>query len=143
MPMLSICLFSPDIISKIEAEEDEDEEMQEVVYSLEDDKRLNLEYYKNNILHFFVPLCFVATSMVKSNEDFMPLSRIMGDYKFLKRLLWNEFIFDERKDDAEEVNDVLAYLHDRKMIVSIEREGQSLDRSKRQRQYETKTFCRI
>ena len=87
-------------ISKIEAEEDEDEEMQEVVYSLKEEKRLNLEYYKNNILHFFVPLCFVATSMIKSSEDLISLSRIMGDYKFLKKLLWNEFIFDERKDDA-------------------------------------------
>ncbi|MGV8058701.1 MAG: 1-acyl-sn-glycerol-3-phosphate acyltransferase [Smithellaceae bacterium] len=112
------------IISKIEAQEDEVEEMQEVVYSLEDNKRLNLEYYKNNILHFFVPLCFVATSMVNSSEDIMSLTRIMGDYKFLKRLLWNEFIFDERKDDVDEVNDVLAYLHNRKMIVPFEREGQ-------------------
>ena len=48
----------------------------------------------------------------------------MGDYKFLKKLLWNEFIFDEHKDDAEEVNEVLAYLYDRKMITSVEREGQ-------------------
>jgi glycerol-3-phosphate O-acyltransferase len=112
------------VISKIEAEKDEVEEMQEVVYSLEDEKRLNLEYYKNNILHFFVPLCFVATSMINSNEDVMSLNRIMSDYKFLKRLLWNEFIFDERKDDVDEVNDVLTYLHNRKMIVSSERDGQ-------------------
>jgi glycerol-3-phosphate O-acyltransferase len=112
-------------ISKIEAQEDEEEEMQEVVYSLKEEKRQNLEYYKNNILHFFVPLCFVATSIIKGNEDLMPLARIMGDYKFLKKLLWNEFIFDERKDDAEEVNEVLAYLHDRKMITSVEREGQN------------------
>ena len=111
-------------ISKIEAEEDEDEEMQEVVYSLKEEKRLNLEYYKNNILHFFVPLCFVATPMIKSSEDMTSLARIMGDYKFLKKLLWNEFIFDERKDDVDEVNDVLAYLYDRKMITSVEREGQ-------------------
>jgi glycerol-3-phosphate O-acyltransferase len=111
-------------ISRIEAEEDEDEEMQEVVYSLKEEKRLNLEYYKNNILHFFVPLCFIATSIIKSNEDLMPLSRIMGDYKFLKKLLWNEFIFDEYKDDAQEVNEVLAYLFDRKMIMSVERDGQ-------------------
>ena len=111
-------------ISRIEAEEDEDEEMQEVVYSLKEEKRLNLEYYKNNILHFFVPLCFVATPMIKSSEDMTSLARIMGDYKFLKKLLWNEFIFDERKDDALEVNDVLAYLYDRKMITSVEREGQ-------------------
>lgn len=110
------------IISKIEAGEDEIEEMQEVVYSLEDDKRLNLEYYKNNILHFFVPLCFVATSMVNGNEDVMSLAGIMSDYKFLKRLLWNEFIFDERADDVDEVNDALAYLLCRKMINTDERE---------------------
>ncbi len=111
-------------ISRIEAEEDEDEEMQEVVYSLKEEKRLNLEYYKNNILHFFVPLCFVATSMIKSSDDMTSLARIIGDYKFLKKLLWNEFIFDERKDDAQEVNEVLAYLYDRKMITSVERDGQ-------------------
>jgi glycerol-3-phosphate O-acyltransferase len=64
--------------------------------------------------------------MIKSSEDLTPLARIMGDYKFLKKLLWNEFIFDERKDDAEEVNDVLAYLYERKMITSIERDGQIL-----------------
>jgi glycerol-3-phosphate O-acyltransferase len=112
------------VISKIEAEKDETEEMQEVVYSLDDEKRLNLEYYKNNILHFFIPLCFVATSMVTSREDVMSLGRIMGDYKFLKRLLWNEFIFDERRDDVDEVNDVLTYLYSRQMIVSDERDGQ-------------------
>jgi glycerol-3-phosphate O-acyltransferase len=112
-----------EIISKIEAEEEE-EEMQEVVYSLDDKKRLSLEYYKNTILHFFVPLSFVATSMLESSEDVMSLSRIMGDYKFLKRLLWNEFIFDERKDDLEEVNEVLSYLHNRKMIIPTQRDGQ-------------------
>jgi glycerol-3-phosphate O-acyltransferase len=111
-----------EIITKIEADEDEVEEMQEIVYSLEDEKRLYLEYYKNNILHFFVPLCFVATSMVKSNEDVVSLGRIMEDYKFLKRLLWNEFIFDETKDDVDEVNNVLAYLYSRKLIKPEERE---------------------
>jgi glycerol-3-phosphate O-acyltransferase len=113
-----------EIITKIEADEGEVEEMQEIVYSLDDEKRLYLEYYKNNILHFFVPLCFVATSMVKSNEDVMSLDRIMGDYKFLKRLLWNEFIFDETKDDVDEVNNVLAYLYSRKMIKPEERKDQ-------------------
>jgi len=114
---------STDIISKIEAVEEE-EEMQEVVYSLADAKRLNLEYYKNNILHFFMSICFVATAMVKNPEDVMSLAKIMGDYKFLKWLLWNEFIFDERRDDVEEVDEVLAYLHARSMIVTTERDGE-------------------
>lgn len=114
---------STDIISKIEADEEE-EEMQEVVYSLTDAKRLNLEYYKNNILHFFLPICFVATSMVKNADDVMSLAKVMGDYKFLKWILWNEFIFDERTDDVEEVDDVLAYMLSRSMIVTSEREGE-------------------
>ncbi len=113
-------------ISKIEAEKDEVEEMQEVVYSLKEERRLNLEYYKNNILHFFIPLCFVATSIIKNNEDFISPNRILGDYTFLKKLLWNEFIFDEHKDDQEDVNEVLAYLYERKMIESVERDGQSM-----------------
>ncbi len=112
------------VITKFSADEDEEEEMQEVVYSLDEDKRLYLEYYKNNILHFFVPLSFVATSMVKSNEDVIPLSRIMADYKYLKRLLWNEFIFDEERDDVDEVNGVLEYLFNRKMIRPEEREDE-------------------
>ena len=48
----------------------------------------------------------------------------MGDYKFLKWLLWNEFIFDERRDDVEEVQDVLDYLHSRSLIVTSERNGE-------------------
>lgn len=111
-------------ISKIEAEEDEAEEMQEVVYSLNEGKRLNLEYYKNNFLHFFIPLCFVATSVIKSNEDIISLKRVLGEFKYLKKLLWNEFIFDENRDDADEVDEALAYLQDRKMITTLEKEGE-------------------
>lgn len=112
------------LITKVEADEDEDEDMKEIVYSLEEEKRHFLEYYKNNILHFFVPLSFVATSMIKSSEDVIPLSRILADYKYLKRLLWNEFIFDEEKDDVDEVNGVLEYLFNRKMIRPEEREDE-------------------
>jgi glycerol-3-phosphate O-acyltransferase len=113
-------------ISKIEAEEDEDEEMQEIVYSLKEEKRMNLEYYKNNILHFFIPACFVATSIIKNHEDVSSVSRILSDYKFFKKILWNEFIFDEKKDDADEVNETLAYLRQRKMLTFIERDGNVL-----------------
>jgi len=99
--------------------------MQEVVYSLTDARRLNLEYYKNNILHFFIPLCFMATSMVKNPEDSMSLAKIMGDYRFLKGLLWNEFIFDENREDAEDVTEALTYLHSRAMILTSRRDGEA------------------
>jgi glycerol-3-phosphate O-acyltransferase len=114
------------IISKMGAEEEEPDEMEEIVYSLEDDNRLNLEYYKNNILHFFVPISFVAASLLSSHEDMIPLSRIVKDFQFLKRLFWQEFIFDDRRDDLDEVNDVLSYLNSRGMIAALEHDGQVL-----------------
>ena len=114
------------IISKIGADEEEHDEIDEVVYSLEDDNRLKLEYYKNNILHFFIPIGFVAASLLSNHEDVIPLNRIIKDYRFFKRLFWNEFIFDDRKDDLDEVNDALSYLNNRGMITGFEQDGQAL-----------------
>jgi len=54
------------------------------------------------------------------------LNQIVKDYQFFKRLFWHEFIFDDQKDDLDEVNDVLSYLNDRRMISSFERDGQPL-----------------
>ena len=109
------------LISEMGAEEGEEDEFTEVVYSLEEEKRLHLEYYKNNILHFFVPLSFVASSILSKSEDVIPLVTLMEDYKFFKRLFRYEFIFDHRKGDAEEVHEALAYLLDRGMIVGLEK----------------------
>ena len=104
------------LISRMGIEEDEDAEIDETVYSLEDSKRLNLEYYKNNILHYFLPLSFVATSMLSYPSDVISLNQIVEDYQFLKRLFRHEFIFDDRRDVADEVNETLSYLHDRGVI---------------------------
>jgi len=111
------------LISRLGEEEGEEAELEEIVYCLDDDKRLNLEYYKNNILHFFLPLCFVATSMLAHPEDNIPLQLILDDYRFLKRLFWNEFIFDQEKEEGEEVNSALNYLHNRGMIAVRQEEG--------------------
>ena len=101
--------------------EDEEEEIEEIVYSLEDDKRMNLEYYKNNILHYFFPAIFVATSILTSPEDMIPVNRISDDYSFFKRLFRHEFIFDDQKKDVDEVGETLSYLRDRGMIVRFDR----------------------
>jgi glycerol-3-phosphate O-acyltransferase len=109
------------LISRMGAEEGE-EEVEEVVYSLEDDKRMNLEYYKNNILHYFLPVSFVAAAILASHDDLVPVNRIVDDYAFFKRLFRHEFIFDDQKKDLEEVRETLAYLRDRGMIAGYDRE---------------------
>jgi glycerol-3-phosphate O-acyltransferase len=109
-------------ISRMGAEDEEEEEVEEIVYSLDDDKRMNLEYYKNNILHFFLPASFVATSVLASSEDMVPVNRIRDDYAFFKRLFRHEFIFDDLKDDLDEVTETLSYLRDRGMIAGFDKE---------------------
>jgi len=123
----SLDLFeSSGFISKMGVEEDEEDEFEEIIYSIEEEgKRLTLEYYKNNIMHSFVSLSFVATSILSHDSDEIPLSSIIEDYRFFKRLFWHEFIFDDKVDDVAEVNDVLNYIHDRGMIVGHENDGRA------------------
>lgn len=113
------------LISRMGTEEEEEDDIEEIVYSLEDDKRLNLEYYKNNILSYFLPISFVATSILSNSNDMIPLTQIIGDYRFFKKLFLREFIFDQTKDDLDEVNEVLTYLYDRGMIAGEERNEQA------------------
>ena len=49
----------------------------------------------------------------------------------------------KRKDDVDEVNEVLAYLYDRKMIKSDEREGQVWIEVKGRGSSKIETFCRF
>ncbi len=112
------------LISRVGKEEEEDE-FEEVVYSLDDEKRMSLEYYKNNILHYFLPVSFVATSILSNDNDTIPLNQILDDYRYFKKLFRHEFIFDEDRDDLDEVNDVLSYLHAQGMIIGEERNEQA------------------
>ena len=112
-------------ITRMGPEEDEDDELAETIYSVEDDKRMSLEYYKNNILHFFVPLSFVANSILSTTDDDIPLSKIVEDYSYFKRLFRHEFIFDDTVDDMEEVNNILSYIHDKGMIVGPDIDGEA------------------
>ncbi len=113
------------MISRVGTEEEEEDEFEEIVYSLEDDKRMNLEYYKNNILNYFLPISFVATSILSNQNDMVPLTQIIEDYRFFKKIFHREFIFDQTTDDLDEVNEVLTYLHHQGMIVAGEHSEQA------------------
>jgi len=105
-------------------EEDEEDEFEETIYSVDENRRLNLEYYKNNILHFFVSLSFVSISILSGDGNSTSLSEVMADYGFFKDLFRHEFIYDNNVDDLEEVKRVISYAHARDMIVVHEDGGQ-------------------
>ncbi len=111
------------LISRIGEDEEEADDVEEIVYSLEDEKRLNIEYYKNNILHYFLPASFLAIAILSKREDMILLKDIMEDYVFLKRLFRYEFIYDDSRDDADEIRELMSYFRERGMIFLEDREG--------------------
>jgi glycerol-3-phosphate O-acyltransferase len=92
----------------VEVLEDIDQE-EETFYFVEDDKKVELEYYKNNIIHFFLPHSLVATSLLAGREAEKKLDAIVADYTFMKTLLKAEFLFEEEENEAEKVQSILDY----------------------------------
>ncbi|NIR15518.1 MAG: hypothetical protein GWN86_16970, partial [Desulfobacterales bacterium] len=70
------------------------EREEETFYYVEEEKKLELEYYKNSIIHFFIPHSFVAISLLTGQEEVKTLESIVVDYAFLRGLFESEFVFD-------------------------------------------------
>ena len=104
------------IINLLEGAEGEDE----AFYYADEDKKMELEYYKNSIIHFFIPHSFVALSFLTGSEEVKSPESIISDYAFLKNLFKNEFVFDEREGLRERVISVIEYFLDSSFLSRSE-----------------------
>ncbi len=86
--------------------EDQDDE---VIYSVESSRRLNLEYYKNNILHFFLPASLVAISLVSHRFGTATLPKIRDDVAFLLELFKFEFIYEPDIERGVFIDHIIDY----------------------------------
>jgi glycerol-3-phosphate O-acyltransferase len=82
---------------------------EETFYYVDEEKKMELEYYKNNIIHFFIPHAFVAISLLTGTEEVKTEESIISDYEFLKNLFKKEFVFDKREDLREKVVSIIEY----------------------------------
>jgi glycerol-3-phosphate O-acyltransferase len=99
------------------------EKEEETFYYVDEDKKVELEYYKNSIIHFFVPHAFVAVSILTGTEEAKELDSIIADYAFLRDLFKNEFVFDEKEDLRETVSSVIEYFLDSGFLTASESNG--------------------
>jgi len=86
---------------------DEDDDLEEEVFTLEDSKRLTLEYYKNNIIHFLLPAAYVSTSILAQQTFRFSTAQVLEDVTFMKNFFKFEFVYDNELSDEQLVRDVL------------------------------------
>ena len=96
---------------------------EETFYYVDEDKKGELEYYKNSIIHYFISHAFVAVSMLTGTDEVTSREEITADYSLLKNILKNEFVYDEEKDIQEKVDGITSYFLDSAFITRTNANG--------------------
>ncbi len=107
-----------------------DVDASEMFYYVKEEKKPELEYYKNSIIHCFIPQAFVALSLLTGNREISSREKVAVDYAFLKKVFRYEFIFDEEMETPEtEVNTILTDFFRTSLLVKSDvKAGYSLTR---------------
>ncbi|MCK9376829.1 MAG: 1-acyl-sn-glycerol-3-phosphate acyltransferase [Syntrophobacterales bacterium] len=115
---LALC-ESRKLITPIEKEEGLSDELGLGGYSIDETKRPLLEYYKNNILHFFLPAAMVSQSILARQGFEFTRGQILEDYCFLLDFFRNEFIFGDA-DPESQVKHTLDYFDARGVVINLD-----------------------
>jgi glycerol-3-phosphate O-acyltransferase len=71
-----------------------DEDISDDVYVINENKRPNLEFYKNTGIALFVPAAFTALAILDQDAFQFAAGDLHADYRFLQELFKNEFAYD-------------------------------------------------
>jgi glycerol-3-phosphate O-acyltransferase len=99
---------------------DEDDDLEDEVFSLEDDNRLTLEYYKNNIIHFLLPAAFVSTSILAQQTFRFSMAQLLEDTAFMAKFFKFEFVYDNELSKERMVTEVLEAFAAMGLVVATE-----------------------
>ncbi len=81
-------------------------------YSIRDDRRLDLDYVKNGVVHFFASLGMVAAFIVKRSPEIFVPQDCVPEFELCQKLFANEFRFSTHTNAHERIRQLLEYLHD-------------------------------
>lgn len=94
--------------------------------TVDEARRVDLDYYKNNILHFFVSLaCILKILGQNTGNKTVNIDAIVKQYDMLKTLFRHEFTFSQRSPLSDHINKVLSYLSSHN-IVDVDQKDQTV-----------------
>jgi glycerol-3-phosphate O-acyltransferase len=107
------------LITPIEEEEGLSDELGMGGYSIDETKRPLLEYYKNNIIHFFLPAAMVSLATLSGTGFEFERRQVLEDVRFLDDFFKYEFFFNGLGPEAL-VDETLGYFTSREVVVSLD-----------------------
>ncbi len=82
----------------------------EAIYAVPEERRIGLEYYKNTILHFFVPSALIASALVVSGHQPISVGTLRERVRQLSRVFKYEFMYRADATFGEIFDDALAHM---------------------------------
>jgi len=95
----------------------DDSAIDEKWYLAWENKRLNLEYYKNNCIHFFIPAAYTALAILSYDAFQFSASALQSDYNFLQDFFKYEFAYDVDKTPEYMVRKTLKAFIDDAILI--------------------------
>ncbi len=88
------------------------------LYMIRDDQRVRINFYKNRIIHFFIPLAYTSLSvMILSGKNDIKREDIYTHFNRLADLFRHEFIYPESMNNRNDALErILGYLKERSVI---------------------------
>lgn len=100
-------------IEKQETKDKDDAVFSDQRFVALENKRLNLEYYKNNCIHYFIPAAYTAIAILSYDAFQFSASVLHADYNFLQDFFKYEFAYDADKTPEYMVRKTLkAFMDD-------------------------------
>ena len=98
----------------------------QIIYRPVESRRSYMEYYKNNIIHHFIDISFVAASILKLRQSSFTFNDLKEEYSFLHKLFHMEFVYETDEPQSSNIHRELSLLEELE-LVSREGEKYCLD----------------
>ncbi|MBN2041720.1 MAG: 1-acyl-sn-glycerol-3-phosphate acyltransferase [Spirochaetes bacterium] len=97
------------VLHEVRINNGEKEEVVEDLYSLKDDSRLGISFYKNSIIHYFIPASFTSAALLYlsfiNSSRVIPEEDVKKEYNFIKDLFRREFLYSDDEDSGSGINE--------------------------------------
>ncbi|MDZ4224622.1 MAG: hypothetical protein U1D33_01810, partial [bacterium] len=106
--------------------------LDETFYEIPPEKRLELDFFKNVSIHYFVSLSLWCNLLLSRKSETFLVKNLVDAFAFFQRIFYYEFRFSTRRALEEHLDKLCCYLQERKAVeyhdgeMRLLREGRPL-----------------